>query len=349
MAINNVCKNCGGELIYDAICGELKCNKCSSITDIPEQNIKLEKKQLTDSSTIKTSKTKYVQYHCATCGRNHIVPTDSELYNCPSCCDSNLTKTINVEYMPDGIIPFSLNKEGAKKSFKSWIRTKRFTPNKLSEKASNYSFNGLYLPVFLYNFDCYSEYSGDGIIETTTHMPNQKGGSTPIMHYYRERFSGSREDTFINYIDTATSLISTETFKKIANYNYENICVYRPEFLYGWIGSEVDIPLQKSVERTKNFIKNEIKYRAEYQPKYNRVENFVCTTTFTKNEFNYLYLPIYNCNYKFKNKTYNFYINGVTGKTYGKTPKSKVKIASLMLAILGIVGVLAFLIIKYFL
>lgn len=349
MAINNVCKNCGGELIYDANSGELMCNKCSSLIDIPEQNTILENKPLLDNSTITTSKTKYVQFHCSTCGRNHIVPTGNELFNCPSCCDSNLSKTINVEYMPDGIIPFTLNKESAIKHFKNWIKSQKFTPNKLSEKASNYNFSGLYLPVYLYNFDCISQYSGVGIIETTTHIRNNNGSYMPVTHRRREPFSGTREDSYYNYLDSATSIIQTNTLRKIANYNYENIYVYRPEFLYGLIGCEVDISLQESAKRIKNFINNDIRNKAEFQPQYNYVENLTCSTNFIKSEYNFLYLPIFSCNYKFKNKIYNFFINGVTGKTHGKTPKSKAKIISLVLSILGFVGVVAFFIIRYFL
>lgn len=347
MAINNVCEGCGGELIYDATSGELKCNRCSSIVDIPEQNTKLIKKTLTPDSTIKVSKTKYVQYHCSTCGRNHIVPTGSELFNCPSCSDSNLTKTINVEYMPDGIIPFTLNKEKALSCFKNWLKTRKFAPNNLVKKASNFNMNGIYLPAYLYNFDCFSNYGGVGVWETTTYTHNSNGQSTPIVHYHRENFSGTREDNYRNFLDSANSKIHTETIKKIANYNYQNLYVYRPEFLYGLIGSEADIPLKQSSEKVKKYIQNDISNKAKFQPKYTSVENFYCKTTFNKSEYNFVYLPIFSCNYKFKNNVYNFFINGATGKTHGEAPKSKFKITSLILCILGIIGVITFLLIKY--
>ena len=42
-------------------------------------------------------------------------------------------------------------------------------------------------------------------------------------------------------------------------------------------------------------------------------------------KFNYILLPIYIASFKYNNKTFNFYINGYSGKIVGNYPKSKVK------------------------
>jgi hypothetical protein len=47
--------------------------------------------------------------------------------------------------------------------------------------------------------------------------------------------------------------------------------------------------------------------------------------------FNYTLLPLYIANYNYNDKTYNFYINGVSGKIVGKYPKSRFKIFLLIL------------------
>ncbi len=351
MVINNICKNCGGELKFDVNSEELRCDKCSTIIDIPEENKILIRKKLNDNSTIKSSKTKYAQFHCASCGRNHIMTINSELNSCPCCGDSNLSRTINVEYMPDGIIPFKLDKEKAINCFKEWLKKRKFAPRDLKKKVINYDLNGEYIPAYIYSLYCNSTYSGYGVIQYTTRSYSSSGSnsSTPITHYHREFFSGSREDEYINLIDSANKNIPTDTLRKISNYDYQNVYVYRPEFLYGWIGSEVNIYLKESFERTKDFVLFDIKSKAQYQPKYNYVENFTCSTDFLKKEYNYLYLPVWSCSYKYKNKIYNFYINGATGKIHGKAPKSKGKIAALTLLVLAGIGLIAYFVIKYFL
>ena len=55
--------------------------------------------------------------------------------------------------------------------------------------------------------------------------------------------------------------------------------------------------------------------------------------------YNYLYVPIWSFDYKYKDKSYNCFINGVSGKVSGKSPKSGVKIFFTVLAILAGIGV----------
>ena len=50
-------------------------------------------------------------------------------------------------------------------------------------------------------------------------------------------------------------------------------------------------------------------------------------------------IPVYVGNFSFKRKVYNFFVNGTTGKTYGKYPKSGLKIGTLVLLAAAIIGV----------
>ena len=53
-------------------------------------------------------------------------------------------------------------------------------------------------------------------------------------------------------------------------------------------------------------------------------------------------LPVYVGNYNFNKKLYNFYVNGDTGKVWGKTPKSPLKIAiAVLLGIALVAGIVA--------
>ena len=59
--------------------------------------------------------------------------------------------------------------------------------------------------------------------------------------------------------------------------------------------------------------------------------------THSNKKYSYLLLPIWICNYYFKEKLYNFFINGNTGKVTGKVPRSPFKIILFVLFILGII------------
>lgn len=330
------CKNCGGELNFDPDSGELKCKQCASIVDIPEENAITIKKPFSETSQIEKSKEEYTQYSCSTCGRKHIVPNNQSVLYCPSCGDaSGLTKSVNVEYLPDGIIPFKLNKEKALNSFKDWIKKRKFAPNNLKKLAKTESISGVYLPVYNYDLDCFTHYSGVGIREY-----HDKDGQ---IHRTRHPFNSSRTDKFVNYVDSANSSIQSPTLREIANFDYSKTYVYRSEFLYGWIGSDIDITLQQSCARVRQSSAQEIKSNIKRSLNYDRIENFVCNTTFSNIKYNYLYVPIWLNSYKYKNKIYNCYINGISGKVSGKAPKSFWKIFFTVLGFIAVIGGIVYL------
>jgi len=329
--INNKCKNCGGELNYDPESGELKCKNCECIVDIPEQNASCNKKNLTSSSSIKESKVEYTQIKCNTCGNSHTIPYGQDLITCPSCGDSNFEKKINVDYLPDGIIPFKIDKEKALNCFVDWLKHRKFTPNNLKKFASAESLQGIYLPIYNYDFSCSTFYSGIGI--------NENRDAEGRVHITKTHFSDTHLNHFENYISSATKDIPSHELTSIANFDYSNIYVYRTEFLYGFAAKTVDISLQENFNTAKNIVANNIKREIEFRLGYDRIENFICQTTFSNVKYNYLYVPIWTSFYTYKNKKYKFYINGTTGKVTGKTPKSFFKIFGVVMGvILGIAG-----------
>ena len=337
--VNNKCVNCGGELSYDPDSQELKCNQCDSITNIPEQESVLAKKQYHKDSSIQLSETEYTQYSCGTCGRRHIAPKNQDVIYCPSCGDSNLEKNITVEYLPDGIIPFKLNQEKAMLCFKDWLKKRKFAPNNLKKLAKTQSLKGIYLPIYDYDFDTATSYSGVGIKE---HRDSE--GKTRIT---RHPFRNTRTDFLQDYVESANSEISSPDLRDMANYNYRNIYVYRPEFLYGWVGTNINVSLHDSCVRARNSVANQIATDVRNSLHYDRIENFVCNTTFNSIRYSYLYVPVWFNQYKYKDKTYNCYINGLTGKVSGKAPNSFWKIFFTTIFAIAVIGAVVFLAYKY--
>ena len=59
---------------------------------------------------------------------------------------------------------------------------------------------------------------------------------------------------------------------------------------------------------------------------YDRVVSFDMSTAYTNQKYMYYLVPVYKCDYKFKEKTYTTFMNGQTGKVGGGVPRSGVKI-----------------------
>ena len=330
--IDNKCINCAGELSYDPVSGELKCAQCSAIVDIPEQQAIAQKIPFNELSQLPATKDEYCQLTCHTCGRKHVVLANQTILQCPSCGDANLTKNTSVEYIPNGIIPFKLNQEMAINSFKQWLKKRKFAPNNLKRIAKEDKIKGIYLPVYNFDVNTHTTYTGIGV-ET---YRDSEGRSHTRRHHIR----GTRQDNFINFSESGNNAVPSNYLREINNYDYSKIYVYRTEFLYGWTGASLNIPLQEAFHRTRLSIDSEIKRRINRSEiRYDRIENLICNTSYNNMMYNYLYVPIWSFDYKYKDKSYNCFINGVSGKVSGKSPKSATKIFFTVLAILAGIGV----------
>lgn len=335
MIISNKCTNCSGELVYDVDSGALKCTHCSSLKDFEKESEKVEKKLLTQDSTIEQSKTKYTQFACQTCGRKHISATDTPLLRCPSCGDNNLVKTVKIDFTPDGILPFKINKDKALEHFYMWLKTRHFAPNSLKKLGKSKVLDGFYLPAFFYDFDTSTHYSGVGI--------NSYRTNNGQMRITRTRFDKTRKDKYVNRIESASSGISSVKMRQLGNYCEKEVLVYRTEFLYGWFGSQVDSSLQDNSQSMKRSVNQEIALDVRAKLPYSSIENFNCSTSFSDIFYKYIYLPVYKGFYKFKKRDFSYYINGENGTVAGKTPKSFWKIFFLVLGITAVAGAIAYL------
>ena len=79
---------------------------------------------------------------------------------------------------------------------------------------------------------------------------------------------------------------------------------------------------------------------------YDVVDYLSVSTKHENVTYKYVMLPVYVGNFTFRQKLYNFFVNGTTGKTYGKYPKSGFKIGTLILLGLGLAAVVAYFLLK---
>lgn len=335
MITSTKCQNCGGQLVFDVDSQKLQCTHCSSLFPIEENTKKLEKILLTSQSTIKVSETEYTEYTCNTCGRQHVSSTDTPLTRCPSCGDSNLVKTLKVDFIPDGIETFKINKQTAVNKLVSWLGRQRFAPNNLKKLAKNETLTGVYIPAYIYDFTTNSNFSGIGLNAHRT----RNGGVSYSRHHFRK----NRVDKFVDYLESASPSISSSKLRALGHFSTSNILIYRTEYLYGWIGESVKVDLHDSSKNMQRDISYDLSRNIRNSLPYDRIENFSCNTNFSDIKYAYIYLPVYKGTYKYNSNRYTYYVNGENGRVTGSVPKSKWKIFFTFLGALAIIGGLIYL------
>lgn len=339
MSTSNKCKNCGGALAFDPVSNELKCSHCASIVNIEESSVLNVKRSITEAENVKRKKAEHTQFSCSVCGRKHITTADAELDRCPSCGSANLEKTVNVNYEPDGVIPFKLNEEKALEAFVAWVKKRKFAPNNLKKMAKTKCLKGIYFPIYNFDVATTSQYSGVGV--------NSHNGPDGKTRQSRHPFRGTTKHTFTNYIESANAAIPSNKFREAGNFNYGEIYAYRTEFLYGFLANEVNVDLGQGCLSMKNSVCQSIQTDIKRSLSYDRIENFRCDTSFDQINYNHLYVPMWVNTYVYKDKTYSCYINGQTGKASGTSPKSFWKIFFTVLGVIAVVGAIAYVVMKY--
>ena len=76
---------------------------------------------------------------------------------------------------------------------------------------------------------------------------------------------------------------------------------------------------------------------------YDGINFYSQNTKILSASFKFVLVPIYIGHYFYKQKQYFFYVNGSSGKVYGKTPASPIKITLFVLAIILIIAMFALL------
>ena len=76
--------------------------------------------------------------------------------------------------------------------------------------------------------------------------------------------------------------------------------------------------------------------------RYDRVRNIIYSVYWSNEYYRLLLLPVYSMSYSFNGKSYQVIVNGENGIIVGEYPKSAIKIAIAVIAVLIIIGIIIY-------
>ena len=88
----------------------------------------------------------------------------------------------------------------------------------------------------------------------------------------------------------------------------------------------------------KGKLRDNISGKIRREKNADHVRNLKVETVFSGLTYKYLLLPVWISSYKYKDKVYQFMVNGQTGKVSGKTP---ISIPKVIITIAGIILIIA--------
>ena len=341
------CKNCGFELDHEIGHNSLVCQSCGAVEPIDANSFNVFSANPYDSTVLDLVKNEPSEVHhhvrCDTCGAGFDFPKNTHADECPYC-GQNIIVPVNLQRQlkPDAVLPFDIEEEQANESFRKWIKGLWFAPNSLKRLAMRkHPIQGTYIPYWGFDADTYSSYTGQRGTNYTTTVTVRVNGQTQTRLVTKIRWSytsGSVSHEFDNVLVPASEMMAIKLTTSMTKWNLAKAEEYNPKFLSGYRSELYQVGLPRGFQKSKDIMIRTIRrlIRRDIGGDHQRISSV--NTRYDRVGFKLMLMPLWVSAFLYNRKTFRFIINGQTGEVKGERPYSWVKIASLVVAILTVIG-----------
>ncbi|KGR91621.1 hypothetical protein CD30_04760 [Ureibacillus massiliensis 4400831 = CIP 108448 = CCUG 49529] len=337
------CPSCGASIKFDPSSGKLTCPYCGYEEEIetPEsfeeqyaQEIDFETAEAQQSFEWGSEKKVVI---CDACAAEMIYDALEVANVCPYCGSNHVMEAAAKNSLePNGIVPFSVNKEQANSNFRRWIKSRWFAPNQAKKSAKADAFSGVYLPYWTFDTNTKTNYSARyGIDRRVT---DKDGKTHTVTDWYSTR--GTYKMFIDDYLVRASKRYNDSILKKVEPFETNKSLTFNQDYLHGYIAERYSVGLRDGWDHAKSEIQSmlysQITTHIKRRHNAQRVSNLNIHTVHSNVKFKYLMLPLWLSSFKYKDKIYQFMVNGQTGKVGGQSPISPIKVA--IAVVLGLIA-----------
>ena len=338
------CPSCGNNLFFDPATGRLKCAHCGS-----EQTVFVLPCEKEDLDCLCSTNGAWMRethiYHCSNCNAENVLPRREIAHVCPFCGSPSVAEKQEFSSVrPNAVLPFAVTREQAASAAAQWAKKRIFAPERFRSYFKPENMKGVYLPAFTFDANTFSSYEGLLGEDTYTTETDDEGNTTTQSSTDFIPIEGTYEYFLSDLVVHAGEPLPSEATGDLLSYDYENSVGYTEEFLYGFSallntrdGQSCWVDAQ---ETARDILRSEI--LSQYR--YDTVYRLNVDTQFFDVKYRCLLRPMYIGNYRYRGKSYAFYVNGRNGKTKGTAPVSPVKatFAGIGVAVLAALAVFLF-------
>ena len=266
-----------------------------------------------------------VQFCCEACGA--VLVTDKNIASTTcSYCDSPMIigARLSGELAPDIIIPFKFDKKAATEKFNKWKAKGLFHPKEFKKATKVKELKAQYVPFWFFDL------SSDGEIEAVgTKVRRYTKGNyryTETSYYdVGRRFNL----TFNDLPADASERMDDKIMDMLEPFDKKDFVPFSTPYLTGYMAEKYDYNdkalFRRIHERTRKYTTDYIRSTCS---QYTSINIKRSNINITPDRTRYALLPIWFFNYKYKDESFSFTMNGQTGKIIGKPPISKAKVAA---------------------
>ncbi len=320
------CPSCGAPLQFDPERGKLVCRNCGSIQDIPEDSDKVEEVSLdgldftalTEQATDEAAQALPV-YNCVSCGAEVIAPAEQIATTCPYCGNNIvLTDKVTGKLRPDALIPFHIDAKQLPDALQKFYKGKALLPKNFFSESSLSKVTGVYVPFWIFGGRL------DGMLrfQGTTSSTSRQGDYlvTHTRHYQLRR---NVDLSFRNVPVDASGRIADDLMDSLEPFDISDARPFDMRYLAGFTADRFDQAKGDMAERAKSRMIASAECAAKstlygYSGVYRTGGSLRAQL-----HAQYMLLPVYLFSILYGGKSYDFAVNGQTGKVVGTLPVSR--------------------------
>ncbi len=326
------CPSCRAPLRFFPSSGRWECDYCGSKFKLEElQNLKQERKER------QKQKTQSDGYICKNCGAKILLSENTSATSCIYCRSTAIIpERLENEFTPNSIIPFRKTKEEAVAAFQKFGIRKIFAPKEFTSKKNIEEIQGIYIPFWLYDFHLVGKASGVGKNSASVRSGDYLVTTTRIYHFERDC-----DIPFFDIPVDGSKHFDDALMNSIEPFDYKDLVTFDSAFLSGFLAERYDLKKEEAVgsavKRAEGTALGQVKLTlSRYQT--TEIQNHSFEPTNLDGE--YVLLPVWLLNIRYKGKLYPYAMNGQTGKMIGDLPVLEWKILLYGLILFLIIAVI---------
>lgn len=359
------CPNCGAKLEFDPDKQKFCCEYCLGefdevqINELAQQKLDNEREEYEKrnqmpeeealTSEEEKANTEFEEntrlYQCPTCGAQIVADNNTAASFCYYCHNPVILKgRVQGMYRPSKVLPFAFGKDKAVEYFNKWAKEKKYITHDLISEKQIEKLTGLYVPFWVADARTNTKYSAIG--------KKIRSWSSGGYRYTQTKEYSIQREMDIEYDGIpgdGSKKIEDSLMEAIEPYDYSQIKDFDMAYLSGFFADKYDVEKEAMYPRIFD------RMRANNNARIKEIVNGYTyisgehINTETKNiKWNYMLLPVWFMTFNYQGKTWEYAINGQTGKIAGELPVNYKKLR-LHQFLYGLAAAAVVLVIGYFL
>lgn len=350
------CPNCGAELTYAPGQQRFACQFCNSFfTEDEMQRLFQQMEQNAHQAADQTAETLDHEsdekafeegvrlYTCQSCGAQIIAEEETAATFCYYChAPVVLAGRLSGAYRPRWVLPFALSREQATERFQEWCKKRWFLPKSFTSEKQLEKMSGVYVPFWLTNCEC--DAAVDGIAKRVRSWTEGDYRVTETQEY---RVSRAALIPYRGVPADGSQKIEDALMNAIEPFPYQKLKPFQMRYLSGFMAQKYDVSYENVLPQVQSRVE-----QSSYQMLRQDIVGYTSVMLTNQRaalrnvQHDYVLLPVWFMNYRYRGKDYHFAINGQTGKQAGTPPMSWAKALICSGVVAAIVMILAVLLLE---